>query len=680
MFGILQRAEGLFNNLDQMAAKSLGDAPGAPDRPASPVRSHSPPPLPAAPPTAMAQPTAPSKSKAVRVAAAAAPVGATAVEDVDLAAFLNAPATPKKPAAVPTAVDATSSTSSTSVSSSSSTSSTSTGSADLRERVRVLSSNVTALESAKRELSETLDASLQQIKQLQAESLAKDKKLAKLRSVEQQAADQAAQLRASSSSAQAQLEALRRDLLASETRVRELSASLSSAEQHAGESSQSANERVAAARRRADEAEAELERVTAAARAAATLAERRVDEAAAASSALSDTVASLQRALDAQTARNGALQLQLASAQSELESTQHDFAQYKLEAHQVLAKATADKSSALAPRSADSDDAATAAAAAELATLRAHVAELERQLREARAAEADAKQSAARDAAAADAAVREAEGAATTLRRELLSVREQLAHESRAADERAAALQNEIDNLVQRARAADQQVQALREQLSALMVASSSDAGAAERQELENRLRTMTEHLIAKQSQIETLTSERSYLQLKVEQEQQQRQLLEKQQQSARAAAASSSARVRPIASLLKRRNSDSFGVDDDFDAYDDDSVVINIDSSTSAVPQGTPSKQPRSFVRKNAISAANALDALSSIAGRFLSLSPLARLLVIVYVVLLHSWVAYIVVSYSPEVHDQAAPPLAAHVSAELNLSHNRAAGLPHQ
>ena len=66
-----------------------------------------------------------------------------------------------------------------------------------------------------------------------------------------------------------------------------------------------------------------------------------------------------------------------------------------------------------------------------------------------------------------------------------------------------------------------------------------------------------------------------------------------------------------------------------------------------------------------------------------FLSLSPLARLLVIVYVVLLHAWVAYIVLSYSPEVHNGGGgglpPALASPVSSELHLAHNRANGLPH-
>jgi chromosome segregation ATPase len=548
----------------------------------------------------------------------------------------------------------------------------------LRERVRSLSSEIASLESTKRELSETVESSVQQIKQLQAESLAKDKRLAKVRTSEQQVADEVAQLRSASSNAQAQLDALRRDLLASETRVRELTASLSSAEQQSSESVQQTNERVAAARRRAEDAEAALERQTAAARAAAIAAERRLDEAVAASAAMSDSVAALQHAVDAQTARCNDLQQQLASAQGELEATQNEFAQYRLEAHQVLASVASDQKPSAGQ---SSDSAASEAVVAELAAGRTYIAELERQLREARAAAVEATQAAARDVAAAEATAREAEGAVVTLRRELLSSREQLAHESGVANERALALQNEIDNLVQRARAADKQVESLREQMSTLMVSSSSDAGAAERQELENRLRTMTEHLIAKQTQLETLTSERSYLQLKVEQEQQQRQLLEKQQRSARLAASTTAARVRPISSLLKRRNSDDpFGADeDDFDDAPD-SVVINIDGNSPAVPQGTPSKRPRSFVVKNAVSVANALDAVSSIAGRFLSLSPLARLLVIVYVVLLHSWVAYIVLSYSPEVHGRnGAPTLSEHVSNELNLSHNRDAGLPH-
>lgn len=557
-------------------------------------------------------------------------------------------------------------------------------SAGLRERVRALSESVASLGAAKREMADTLDASLQQIKQLQAELLAKDKKLAKLRSVEQQAGDQVAQMRADSSSAQTQLEALRRDVVASEARARDLAASLSAADQRANEAAVAANERVAAARRRAEDAEAELEKVTAASRTAAALAERRVDEAAAASSSLSDTAAHLQRSLDLQTARSNDLAAQLTSVQAELETTQHDFAQYKLEAHEVLARTAADKSAASASAIDDASAVDMNAIVAELSAVRAHCGELERQLREARAAEAEAKRAAARDAAAADAAVQEAESATSKQVREARALREQLTLETESANQRALSLQAEIDNLVQRARAADQEVQSLRQQLSASMVASSSDAGAAERQELENRLRTMTEHLIGKQNQIETLTSERSYLQLKLEQEQQQRQALEKFQKSARQAAANSEVRVRSIASLLKRRNSDPFDDAIDVDEDEDiDTVVVNLESASPSVPPGTPSKRVgRSFVRKNAISVANSLDALSSIAGRFLSLSPLARLFVIVYVVLLHAWVAYIVYSYQPEKHgaDVVAAALGEHVSSELNLSHNQKVGLPHQ
>jgi chromosome segregation ATPase len=609
---------------------------------------------------------------------------------LDLAAFLNAPPTPPKakPAVEPSAVPAAPSVPSVpSVAAIPAIPAKQDETGGLRDRVRVLSESVAALDAAKREMAGTLDASLQQIKQLQAEVLAKDKKLAKLRSVEQQAGDQVAQMRADSSSAQTQLEALRRDVMASEARARDLAASLSAADQRANEAAVAANERVAAARRRAEDAEAELEKVTAASRTAAALAERRVDEAAAMSSSLSDTAAHLQRSLDLQTARSNDLASQLASVQVELETTQHDFAQYKLEAHEVLARTTAEKSATAAGAS-PADGAASAvdasAIAAELSAVRAHCGELERQLREARAAEAEAKRAAARDVAAADASVQEAESAASKQARDARALREQLALETESANQRALSLQAEIDNLVQRARAADQEVQSLRQQLSASMVASSSDAGAAERQELENRLRTMTEHLIGKQNQIETLTSERSYLQLKLEQEQQQRQALEKFQKSARQAAASSEVRVRSIASLLKRRNSDPF--DDAIDADDDDdvdTVVVNLESASPSVPPGTPSKRAgRSFVRKNAISVANALDALSSIAGRFLSLSPLARLFVIVYVVLLHAWVAYIVYSYQPEKHgaDVVAAALGEHVSSELNLSHNQKVGLPHQ
>jgi hypothetical protein len=726
MFNLLQRAEGLLNDLDNVAASSLkstnstnhaSSSSAATSTTPNTSNQRTPsPPIPrknqsdneevewtnaANSTTSTAQPQQQQRLPQRPIQQPQPQPQQQRVSDLDLAAFLNAPPTPpskatSKTKSTSTVEDASSVASTMSASTPLPSVASQNDSASLRDRVRVLTESVAALDASKREMADTLDASLQQIKQLQAEMLAKDKKLAKLRSVEQLAGDQVAQMRADSSSAQTQLEALRRDVMASDARVRELAASLSAADQRANEAALAANDRVAAVRRRAEDAEAELEKLTTASRSAAALAERRVDEAAAASSALSDTAAHLQRTLDLLTARNNDVTAQLSSVQAELETTQHDFAQYKLEAHQVLARTAAEKSASAAVSSSSSlgddseaaDSATSNAMASELAAVRAHCGELERQLREARAAESEAKRAAARDAAAADAAVQEAESAVNKQSREARALREQLSLETESANQRALSLQAEIDNLVQRARAADQEVLSLRQQLSASMVASSSDAGAAERQELENRLRTMTEHLIGKQNQIETLTSERSYLQLKLEQEQQQRQALEKFQKSARQAAASSEVRVRSIASLLKRRNSDPFQdvIEDDLSDDEIDTVVVNLESASPSVPPGTPSKRAgRSFVRKNAISVANALDALSSIAGRFLSLSPLARLFVIVYVVLLHSWVAYIVYSYQPEVHGKAdaiaaAAVLNAPVSSELNLSHNKLVGLPHQ
>jgi hypothetical protein len=134
---------------------------------------------------------------------------------------------------------------------------------------------------------------------------------------------------------------------------------------------------------------------------------------------------------------------------------------------------------------------------------------------------------------------------------------------------------------------------------------------------------------------VETVNSEKAYLQLKLEQEAEKRAALERFQQSVRLH--SPAADVLPMAALIRRRGDDDDDFDDDDDDDDDDDngkgdkrVVVrkqltyDVESGgKQRRVRGTPSKRARSFVRKNAISAANALDAASSAAARFLGMSP---------------------------------------------------------
>lgn len=188
----------------------------------------------------------------------------------------------------------------------------------------------------------------------------------------------------------------------------------------------------------------------------------------------------------------------------------------------------------------------------------------------------------------------------------------------------------------------------MRAQLAKLSSDGAASEAEAARSELENRLRAMTEHLIAKQNQIETISSERAYLQLKLEQEAEQRQALERLQQTLRSTSMIAGD-VRPIASLIRRRGDDDGDHNDDDDDHDDEAdAAVHDDSGATydnakgvktieegrrrRVAPGTPSKRARSFVRSNAISAANALDSISRSTGRFLGMSPLARLALILY------------------------------------------------
>lgn len=130
---------------------------------------------------------------------------------------------------------------------------------------------------------------------------------------------------------------------------------------------------------------------------------------------------------------------------------------------------------------------------------------------------------------------------------------------------------------------------------------------------------------------------------MKLEQEVDKRNALERFQKSVRLN--TPSADVRPIAELIRRRG--EFDDDDDDDDYDDivdddddngkgDKPVVrkqltyDVESGGKARRRvrGTPSKRARSFVRKNAINAANALDAFSSATARFLGMSPRMNLL----------------------------------------------------
>jgi len=151
--------------------------------------------------------------------------------------------------------------------------------------------------------------------------------------------------------------------------------------------------------------------------------------------------------------------------------------------------------------------------------------------------------------------------------------------------------------------------------------------------ELENRLRTMTDHLIQKQSQIDTLLSEKSLLQLHLDH-------MQRQQQP-----------------NYVNNNSEHIinmprAPKDDDDEKDDSRSGVRLRTIASLVPTRLSQE---SFVSRKVIDGAIALDRLSTYSSRVLRHSPLARLLFIAYIFLMHLMVFFIFISWNPEMHSDA-------------------------
>eukprot|EP00042_Codosiga_hollandica_P058886 m.894861 g.894861 ORF g.894861 m.894861 type:complete len:652 (-) comp59989_c0_seq9:52-2007(-) len=233
--------------------------------------------------------------------------------------------------------------------------------------------------------------------------------------------------------------------------------------------------------------------------------------------------------------------------------------------------------------------------------LRAEVQDLERQ-QQIDAEMADSQFKELEDAVAAEKHARMAmEADLTSQLRECMSVR----------DEAVRAKQVVVSALHERENEASQ----LRAQ------ASSAAAVSLTQLELENRLRLLTESLMQKQSQIEALSSDRSSLSLQLETERRRRDELLAEGQtrievSAPSGAPFEGARMRPIASLTQDLTSN-----------------------------------PR--ISRRVTQLANALDSVSVRFGVFLRRYPVARVMVLVYMGLLHLWVMFVLLTYTPEIHE---------------------------
>lgn len=161
-------------------------------------------------------------------------------------------------------------------------------------------------------------------------------------------------------------------------------------------------------------------------------------------------------------------------------------------------------------------------------------------------------------------------------------------------------------------------IKRLQSQLNAKQTVTSSQ------EELENRIRTLTDSLIHKQTVVEALSTEKNSLNLQLER-------LERQYKDIQN-------------SLIKRSKTSS----NDIEEGEGESKLHSI---SSIMPQ-----QISRNVRWR--TTVNEIDKFSIRLGVFLRRYPIARLMVIFYMLLLHLWVTFVILTYTPEIHDHEFKP----------------------
>lgn len=161
------------------------------------------------------------------------------------------------------------------------------------------------------------------------------------------------------------------------------------------------------------------------------------------------------------------------------------------------------------------------------------------------------------------------------------------------------------------------EIERLRSQITTKSLASTTE------KELENRLHLLTENLIQKQTLIEALQSEKHSIFLQLERSEKRLQDYE-----TIVASKSKSATIRMM---------------------DDD------DTASSRLQYLRESPYDHEVTRK-VKRAASEIDKFSIRLGVFLKKYPIARIFVIFYMFLLHLWVAIVLFTYKPEIHDDSA------------------------
>lgn len=161
--------------------------------------------------------------------------------------------------------------------------------------------------------------------------------------------------------------------------------------------------------------------------------------------------------------------------------------------------------------------------------------------------------------------------------------------------------------------------------------------------ELEMRARVMAESLIEKQSQIETQNSEKAALVLE----------LEKARQRIREVELIS--RITPI-TPAKKKTSRIFNDDEEDEIIHSDSTV------TVKRHRFFRDLSNRGFLGRKFANSVGVVDRMTIVMGRYLKRLPLVRVMFVIYIIVLHLWVLYVM---SHNVHHDSLNHAASHTEA---------------
>jgi len=201
-----------------------------------------------------------------------------------------------------------------------------------------------------------------------------------------------------------------------------------------------------------------------------------------------------------------------------------------------------------------------------------------------------------------------------SLQIELLSRTQEIATERDAHEKALAVVEEKLETK-------EEELQKLRKQYQL------KGAGSTNQLELEHQITTMADHLMHKQSQIDQLLSEKSALQSRVES-------LSIEKSNYR-----NTQNILPI-------------VQEDLRTVSDTGPRLR--SIASLAPTLSTHE---SFVATRVIKAANFIDTISVETGNFLRRSPLSRIFLFFYMIILHLWVFYILTYVTPEIHGKNLP-----------------------